>query len=327
MKQKTAPLRRFATALAVAGTAALAAASPLNAAPLSSQALENTAQLCTDQTARLERSENIPAHLLTAVSLTETGRWQKGEREIIAWPWTVTAQGRGRHFDSKQEALLEVEVLLTEGVTNIDVGCMQINLAYHPDAFASLADALDPKTNTRYAATFLKSLYAKSQDWMTAVGSYHSNTPDKNLKYRAKLVRLWNKTRGLEQQLDTAPETTTAIASASDEIAQSAASRDIDHQRIRELNKSFRERRNNDPVAGMVKDRVLQAAMKRQQELDIWRERQVEGLEARHIAAMRRAEQKLYDQQELATRDKPSFEERRQLQLGAWRESNLWVPN
>ena len=248
MNQTPAPYQNPLRCLMVAALAVLMPLSgPALAAPAVPQGLEKTAQLCTDQTAHLERTHKIPEHLLTAISLTETGRWQKGEREIIAWPWTVTAHGRGQHFETKEEALLEVEILMTEGVRNIDVGCMQINLKYHPTAFANLSEALDPKANTAYAAGFLKSLYAENRDWMKAVGAYHSNTPDKNLKYRAKLVRLWNKTRGQDE--GPTPETGTLTADTSDRIGMAAASRDIDHKRIRALNKSFRDRRNADPVA------------------------------------------------------------------------------
>lgn len=295
------------------------------------QNLEKTAQLCTQQTARLERTEKIPAHMLTAISLTETGRWQKGKREILAWPWTVTAHGRGQHFDSKAEALMEVEILMTQGVRNIDVGCMQVNLKYHEQAFASLSDALDPKTNTTYAAQFLKKLYDQKGDWMDAVGAYHSATPDKNLKYRQRMVRLWNKTRGerfapeTEQEPETGVLTATATATSKAPTTSHAA-RDIDHARIRALNESFRARRNADPIASAEQDRFLKQAMQRHEELNAWREAQVQGIDSRHWATMRRAERALREQKELEARDKPSFDERRKQQLGAWRESALWIP-
>ncbi len=283
------------------------------------QQLEKTAQLCTEQTAKLEQSEDIPLHLLTAISLAETGRWQKSSEEILAWPWTVTANGQGQHFDSKVEALAEVEILVTQGVENIDVGCMQVNLKYHNTAFETLSQALDPATNTRYAAQFLKKLYAPHKDWMKAVGNYHSSTPDKNLKYRAKLVRLWNKTRAIQGQ-----PTLEVVETVSEN--KNAAMREIDYQRINSLNAAFQARRAADPVASSEKDRFMQAAMKRHEELNSWRQAQVQGIEMKHLLEMRRAEQKLRERKELLNRDKPSFEERRREQLGEWRESNLWTP-
>ena len=308
------------------GAWALLTATPSAAIPvaLSPQATVSIAKLCTEQTSRLEQSEQIPSNLLTAISLTETGRWQKGSREILAWPWTVTAHGRGQHFDTKQEALLEVEILMTQGVRNIDVGCMQINLKYHDDAFTSIAEAMDPKANTAYAAKFLKKLYEQKKDWMKAAGAYHSATPDKNLKYRTKLVRLWRKTQGQDPSKFANTQQLSTSATASDE--KTAAARDIDHQRIRELNKIFKTRRDSDPVASGEKSRFMQAAMQRHDELNAWREAQVKGLDTRHWATMRRAERRMRDQQDLNARGKPSFDERRKQQLGAWRDSSVWIP-
>ena len=42
---------------------------------------------------------------------------------------------------------------------SIDIGCAQVNLMHHPDAFASLEQAFDPMANADYAARFLKQLH------------------------------------------------------------------------------------------------------------------------------------------------------------------------
>lgn len=63
--------------------------------------------------------------------------------------------GKGRYFATKEEAVRAVKKLQAQGVKSIDVGCMQINLAYHGDAFDSIEDALDPETNVTYGAKFL----------------------------------------------------------------------------------------------------------------------------------------------------------------------------
>ena len=282
------------------------------------QSIENNRDLCLEQTIRLEKLEKIPTHLLTAISLAETGRWHKDTKEIIAWPWTVTSSGKGQHFDSKEEALAEVEILLTEGFRNIDVGCMQINLKYHENAFKNLSLALDPKTNTEYAVTFLKKLYDQKKNWMHAAGSYHSTTPDKNLKYRAKLIRLWNKVRHSTSGKKTSIEKLTP---------KLPTQTGIDYQRISLLNKSFQERRNADPVATMKKNKFMEKAMKRHAELNAWREQKIQGLDMEHLVAMRRAEQSLRQRKERLSRGKPKFGDRRKKQLTQWRKTSLWSPN
>ncbi len=131
---------------------------------------------------------DIPGYLLSAISLAESGRWDELRRANVAWPWTVTSGGRGRFFNTKAEALAEVEFLMTEGVRNIDVGCMQVNMYYHGGAFESLAEALDPEANVTYGASYLKNLYSATGNWTQAAGDYHSTTPELNGPCKARVL-------------------------------------------------------------------------------------------------------------------------------------------
>lgn len=151
--------------------------------------------LCGAQTARLERLRAIPDHLLTAISLVEAGRYDAGSGRTSAWPWTVTAEGRGRYFDTKSAAVREVERLRAHGVENIDVGCMQVNLHWHGDAFPSLAEAFDPARNVGYAAEFLTDLRQAEGSWDRAVARYHSQTPRFQVAYAEKVQTAWRAVR------------------------------------------------------------------------------------------------------------------------------------
>jgi hypothetical protein len=95
----------------------------------------------------------------------------------VPWPWTVNAQGQGYYFDSKKDAIAFVQELQAQGVSIIDVGCLQVNLYYHPNAFASLDAAFDPATNVAFAAKFLTELKSETGDWSVATQYYHSRTP------------------------------------------------------------------------------------------------------------------------------------------------------
>jgi soluble lytic murein transglycosylase-like protein len=64
-----------------------------------------------------------------------------------------------------------------QGVRSIDIGCMQVNLLHHPQAFASLEAGFDPATNVAYAVRFLR-LPRAYRDWNQAVAMYHSATPN-----------------------------------------------------------------------------------------------------------------------------------------------------
>ena len=173
--------------------AALFAAGPALAASV--QPFDNTRKLCTEQTARLERLDGIPRHLLSAISVAESGRWDAARQATFAWPWTVTAEGEGRFFATKAEAVDHVRSLWARDVRNIDVGCMQVNLYYHGGAFAGLEEAFDPPTNVAYAARYLKGLFDAARSWTQAAAHYHSTTPARNRPYKLKVVRLWNQIR------------------------------------------------------------------------------------------------------------------------------------
>jgi len=159
--------------------------------------------MCATEAARFEHGYDIPARLLDAISIVESGRWDEHHRASVAWPWTTNANGEGKFFPTKAEAIAEVRRLRAAGVKSIDVGCMQVNLQYHPDAFTNLDDAFDPTINVAYAARFLKGLYQATGHWPTAASYYHSQTPKLAAEYRDKLMKVW-----------TGPARAAAVASA-----------------------------------------------------------------------------------------------------------------
>ena len=148
-------------------------------------------QACAAQTSRYETALGIPPQLLHAISIVESGRWDAARRAIIAWPWTVSSGGRGQFFPTKAQAIAQVRRLRAKGIRNIDVGCMQVNLSYHPNAFASLDAAFTPATNVAYAARFLKALYSTTDQWALAASYYHSQTPSLAAAYRRRLMKVW----------------------------------------------------------------------------------------------------------------------------------------
>lgn len=150
---------------------------------------------CVREIAQAERAQGLPHLLLVAVAKVESGRWNADSGETIAWPWTVTAEGRGRFLPSKAAALAVVRRLQARGLRSIDVGCMQINLRYHGSAFESLESALDPTQNVAYAARFLHRLRRLGGSWVRAVGNYHSNTPRLSGPYRVKVLRAYSEAR------------------------------------------------------------------------------------------------------------------------------------
>jgi len=154
-----------------------------------------TKDICSQAIDRVESSRKMPGELMTAISHVESGRWDAREEALYAWPWTVTNGPDGQYFPSKSAAIAHVKKLQAKGIRNIDVGCMQINLRYHPDAFEDLDSALDPETNAAYAAKLLGRLFQAHKSWAEAIKHYHSANAQFNRPYHDKVVRQWNGAR------------------------------------------------------------------------------------------------------------------------------------
>jgi hypothetical protein len=149
-------------------------------------------RMCEAAIASAEYADRLPAHLLGAIARVESGRPDPRTGRLAPWPWTINAEGIGAFFPTKAEAIAAVQRLQGRGVRSIDVGCLQINLMFHPNAFASLDEAFEPRANALYAAHFLDELRAGTHDWLQAIADYHSQTPVLGKNYRDRVVALWH---------------------------------------------------------------------------------------------------------------------------------------
>jgi hypothetical protein len=138
-----------------------------------------------------ERQARLPPLLLQSIALVESGRPDPGTRRVLPWPWTINVAGTGYFYANSEEAVRAVQAFRANGIKSIDVGCTQVNLFYHPNAFASLESAFDPRSNANYAARFLKSLYASLGNWPLAAAAYHSQTVERGHAYARKVMAVW----------------------------------------------------------------------------------------------------------------------------------------
>ncbi|OOY14635.1 hypothetical protein BMI85_18440 [Thioclava sp. DLFJ4-1] len=167
-------------------------------------------QLCEAAAKQASRESGVPYAVLMAISLNETGR--KGADSFEPWPWTVNMEGAGHWFDNRDLALAYVFKEFKRGARSFDVGCFQINFKWHGQHFSSIEGMFDPLENARYAAQFLKSLYAESGDWKKAAGAYHSRTPEHANSYATRFARFYAKLEGRSGPNDVM---TTSAAAAS----------------------------------------------------------------------------------------------------------------
>ena len=146
--------------------------------------------ICGKAAQQAEKDYQIKPELLQTIASVESGLWNKKYGRRIAWPWTVQTNGKGYYYQTKEEAVAAIEVFLSEGNNNIDVGCMQINLKYHGEAFKNIEEALDPEKNVAYSAKFLRSLYKQNgEDWQVTAMQYHSKNHDKGIVYKERLEK------------------------------------------------------------------------------------------------------------------------------------------
>ena len=159
------------------GFLVLMCANCANASESLSLAKNEIKQLISSQ----EKQHNIPSGLLLAIA--------KVESNVEAYALNI--QGKPVIKNNKTQAASLVYQALEEGITNIDVGVMQLNVKWHKENFSSIEEMLDPKANIEYAASFLLKLHKKYGDWHKAVRFYHSSTHEYHRKYSKKITLAW----------------------------------------------------------------------------------------------------------------------------------------
>lgn len=168
------------TALPRLVATALAAACLSSLSPTVSHASTNA---CEAEILRAADRYGIPAGILYAVGLTETGR--KGSLQ----PNALNIEGKAVFPKSRGEALATFATAQRQGKKLIDLGCMQVNHHYHAEHFRNVSDMLDPHQNVDYAARFLASLHARHTTWSMAVARYHAG-PDNDPAQKVYVCRV-----------------------------------------------------------------------------------------------------------------------------------------
>jgi hypothetical protein len=128
----------------------------------------------------------VPKALLICIAKVESGR--STPQGVEPWPWAINVAGIPKYFMSKKEALAYVSKCLSQGITNIDVGILQLNIKWHSQGFTHLEAMLDPHFNALYAARFLKRLRLQHGSWAKAVATYHSSQPHRGQAYITKVA-------------------------------------------------------------------------------------------------------------------------------------------
>ena len=125
--------------------------------------------------------QGVPASMLYAISVVESG----------GNPWVLCVKGKGHFYETREDAYAAFRQFRARGITNIDVGIMQINWKYHHQRFIDDWQMFDERENIKVGAEILRECYDKTGDWLKAVGCYHSPAVKwRANKYRDKVIRV-----------------------------------------------------------------------------------------------------------------------------------------
>ncbi|MDR1551687.1 MAG: transglycosylase SLT domain-containing protein [Holosporaceae bacterium] len=157
----------------------------------------NPHELCECEIARAEQKYGIPHRLLMAIGIVESGHsLTRGHKR--PYPWAICVSGKSYFFSTKSAAIAAVKRFWASGIRNIDVGCMQVNLLHHRDAFKTLEEAFTPCYNIDYAARFFLDLKNTYNSWTHAVGYYHSKSSKFYKPYCSAVYCAWANAKNLK---------------------------------------------------------------------------------------------------------------------------------
>lgn len=121
---------------------------------------------------QVARQAQIPAELLYAVAMTESG--SRLEHDIRPWPWTLNVAGKSYRYATQQQACTALQQFMqSQSHKRIDAGLGQINIGWNGHFFSTPCDALQPYQNLRVTAQLLRQHYQQQQSWLNAAGRYH----------------------------------------------------------------------------------------------------------------------------------------------------------
>ncbi|MDR3439229.1 transglycosylase SLT domain-containing protein [Telmatospirillum sp.] len=127
------------------------------------------AEGCLPFLAPAEQYYHLPAGLLHAIALTESG--QGGE----PYPWALNIGGQPVIAPSYQAAAGLLRQADGRPRRDVAIGCMQIHMQYHLTRFIEPEWALHPQYNVWYAALYLDALRRQYGDILSAVAHYHAS--------------------------------------------------------------------------------------------------------------------------------------------------------
>ena len=141
----------------------------------------------------IAKSHQVPADILYAIALTESGTRYRGD--AIPWPWALNIDGQSVFCESQQDAVYRVSQAIWHE-QSVDIGLMQVNWRWHRQRFSTIDESLVPIKNLSAGAAILYEQFEHTNDWWEAVGRYHDPgqdavSLDSAQRYRERVKQNW----------------------------------------------------------------------------------------------------------------------------------------
>lgn len=109
-------------------------------------------QVSREEWERALKVADVPAEILYAIGLQESGTTLGGQRGFAPWPWVLNVNYRGRYFRTRDEARDALALEVKRGNQNVAVGMLQIYLRYNGHRVSDPLTLLDPSVNLQVVA-------------------------------------------------------------------------------------------------------------------------------------------------------------------------------
>jgi len=142
--------------------------------------------------AKAAKAAGVHPNTLYGIALQETGtKWDDGT--FRPWPWTIyvnkgnaSIKSGPYRYATKEAAIKSLTSMLDQGINNIDVGLMQVNILWNGHRVGDKTLLLEPSVNIVVAAGILKDV-SIGGDLRLAVARYHSFKAGRGAAYSKKV--------------------------------------------------------------------------------------------------------------------------------------------
>lgn len=161
------------------------------------KASEVTIDLAGTVFEKVGKEAEIDPYLLYAISLCESAYHPNPQKGMVApYPWVLRTKNKPIYGATQAEAAEELRILLSKSDRSVDIGLMQINLAWHGHRVKDPVDLLDPERNVQVGAAILNELFSRNpDDALKAIGLYHSRSPERSRAYSQTVWRVYTQIR------------------------------------------------------------------------------------------------------------------------------------